>query len=85
MDESVNLRATSDVEKPKSGEFYTETVTLLTGAFDVRKLHIVEEAGKLFVDTAKKNGVTLADKPRLVKINHRVGKSAEFTFEGKVK
>lgn len=85
MDESTNLRATSEVEKPKSGEMYTETVTLLTTSFDVRKLHLVEEAAKLFTETAKKNGVTLADKPRLVKINHRVGKSAEYTFEAKAK
>lgn len=84
MAESTAPKST-EADKPKSGDMYSETVTLLTTSFDVRKLHLVEEAGKLFVDTAKKNGVTIDGVPRLVKINHRVGRSAEYTFEGKVK
>ncbi len=71
---------------PKSGSFYEETVTVLTGAFDVSKPSLIEEAGKTFIAAAKKNGVTIdPNSLRLIAVNHRVGKSAEYTFEGKVK
>lgn len=79
----TSANAASD--KPKAGQPYTDTVIRPTTAFDVRKPADLEEAGKMFRDAAKKNGVTLADEIRLVKINHRVGKSAEYTFEGTTK
>ncbi len=71
---------------PKAGSFYEESVTVLTNAFDATKPSLIEEAGKVFIAAAKKNGVTIdATSLRLISVNHRVGKSAEYTFEGKVK
>ena len=75
----------ADDGKPKSGEFYQDSVTRLTDRFNVTRPADLEEAEKLFRDLAKKNGVTLADTVRLVKVNHRVGYAAEYTFEGTVK
>lgn len=75
----------ADTGKPKSGETYEDVVVMPTTAFDVEKPALIEDAGKVFTEAAKKNGITFDGPVRLVGVDQRVGVSATYRFEGTVK
>lgn len=72
-------------EAPKQAtrsETYQGEIVLATGAFDVRKPMLIEQAEKQFraqVNDIK--GAVVVESVRLIKVNHHVGTSATYVFE----
>lgn len=63
-------------------EFYQGEVVLATGAFDVRKPLLIEQAEKQFrAQVSDIKGAVVIDNVRLIKVNHHVGTSATYVFE----
>lgn len=63
-----------------SGTPFTGTVVLVTKSRDVRKHLLLEEATNLFRAQMRSARVKPDGEPRLVGINHKVGRTAEYHF-----
>ncbi len=72
----------SAVKQAQPKKQYQGEIVLTTGAFDVRKPILIEQAERLFREKVKDvNGPVTVDSVRLVKVNHHVGTSATYVFE----
>lgn len=80
----VKAAAPAAVQKAKETEV-TETVVLETSTFDPTKATLVDEAEELFrTNVREAYGDNTLSNVELVKVNHRVGHSAEYVFRGKL-